>query len=145
MSESVRSSSCLCGAVELSLTDEPVVMTYCHCESCRRWYSAPVHAGCLWRQENVRIEKGADLLTTYMRTEETGSVRKFCSLCGAGVLVDHPPVAMIDIPVVSVSDLVFEPSVHTHYGEKIISIPDGLPKYKGFMPMVGGTGETLPD
>ena len=56
MSEIIRKSGCLCGAVQLTITGEPAVMTYCHCESCRRWIGAPVHAGCLFPAENVRIE-----------------------------------------------------------------------------------------
>ena len=145
MSDALRRGGCLCGAVQLALTGEPAVMTYCHCESCRRWIGAPVHAGSLWRTKNVQIEKGEDLLATFKRTEGTGSHRKFCTSCGAPVLIDHPGIGMTDIPVVSIPDLVFAPALHSHYREKILSMPDGLPKYKDFDPAVGGTGETLPD
>ena len=52
-------------------------MTYCHCESCRRWLGAPVHAGCLFAAKNVQVEKGVDLLVTFKRTESSGSHRQF--------------------------------------------------------------------
>jgi hypothetical protein len=52
---------------------------------------------------------------------------------------------MTDVMAVSIPDLVFEPKLHTNYSEKIISIYDGLPKYKDFDPAVGGSGETLPE
>ena len=38
MSEAnVHTGRCFCGAVELTVTGEPVAMGYCHCESCRQW------------------------------------------------------------------------------------------------------------
>ena len=52
---------------------------------------------------------------------------------------------MTDIAAVSIPDLVFEPTLHSHYPEKILSIRDGLPKYRDFDPAVGGSGETVPE
>ena len=145
MSEIVRTAGCLCGGVELTLTGEPFVMTYCHCESCRRWIGGPVHAGCLFPAKNVRIENGADLLTVFKRTEESQNLRTFCETCGAPVFNDHPGIAMTDIPAVSIPDLVFEPKLHSHYPERILSIRDGLPKYQDFDPAFGGTGKIVPE
>lgn len=145
MTEAVRKSSCMCGAVELTLVGEPAVMAYCHCESCRLWFGAPVHGSSLWPAERVTIAKGRDRIAAYKRTPNTASIRKFCASCGVPVLVDHPSVGMTDVPAVSVRGLVFEPALHTHYGERVISLRDGLPKYKDFDPAVGGSGETLPE
>jgi len=102
MTEASRTGGCLCGAVRLLIVGEPVVMAYCHCESCRRWLGAPIHASSLWLTSNARIEAGADLLATFKRTKESGSHRKFCRLCGAPVLIDHPTIGMTDIPAVSI-------------------------------------------
>jgi hypothetical protein len=52
---------------------------------------------------------------------------------------------MVDVPAVAVADLVFEPGLHTHYGERVLDMPDGLPKYRDFDPALGGTGERLPE
>ena len=145
MSETSRTGGCICGAVQLRMTGEPFAMAYCHCESCRRWIGAPVHASSLWPAKSVQIEKGADRLTTFKRTERSGSHRKFCRLCGSPVLIDHPTVSMIDVPAGSVTDLVFEPSLHSHYSEKVLAIRDGLPKYRDFDPAVGGSGEKVPE
>ena len=143
MGNRVLTSSCICGAVQLELTGEPVVMGICHCESCTRWLGAPIHGSALWSTDDVAFVVGEDNLVTFKRTPETGSHRKFCKSCGSPVRVDHPNVNFTDIPAVSVDNLVFEPSMHTHYAEKVISIRDGQPKYKGFHPMVGGTDELM--
>jgi hypothetical protein len=39
---------CFCGAVEITVTGDPVGMGYCHCSSCRSWAAAPVNAFTLW-------------------------------------------------------------------------------------------------
>ena len=44
MTERTRTSGCSCGAVEVSLAGEPVLQAYCHCNSCRGWLGAPLHA-----------------------------------------------------------------------------------------------------
>jgi len=145
MSAIVRTGGCLCGAVKLAIRGDPVVMTYCHCDSCRRWLGALVHAGCLFPAKNVRIEKRGESLKTFKRTEESGSHRKFCMTCGSAVMNDHPSIGLTDIPAVSIPDLVFEPELHSYYPEKILSIRDGLPKYKDFDPAVGGSDEVVPE
>jgi len=145
MNDKKREAGCLCGAVQLELTGEPVFMGLCHCESCRRWIGSPVHGSALYESDNVSFVKGEDMLSTFKRTPDTGSIRKFCRQCGSPVLIDHPTINMTDFPVVQIPDLDFVPTAHTNYAEKVMSIRDGLPKYKDFMPMVGGSDVTLPD
>lgn len=145
MSDIKRTAGCLCGAVQLELFGEPVFMGLCHCESCRRWIGSPVHGSALYASDNVTFIQGEDMLSTYKRTPDTGSIRKFCKLCGSPVLIDHPTINMTDFPAVQIPDLDFVPTAHTNYAEKVMSIRDGLPKYKDFMPMVGGSDVTLPD
>lgn len=50
--------SCFCGAVELTVSGEPVGMGYCHCESCRHWSAGPVNAFTLWKPEAVQVTRG---------------------------------------------------------------------------------------
>jgi len=88
------------GATRVS--GEPAVQAYCHCESCRTWLGAPVHAATLWPTPNVKIVKGADNLGLYKRTEN--SHRQFCKSCGSPVLVGHPTMGLTDLPSVSVRD-----------------------------------------
>jgi hypothetical protein len=143
VSDRTRKSSCMCGAVELELSGEPAVMAFCHCDSCRGWLNAPLHAATLWPAPNVKIARGAEKLGTYKRTE--ASHRKFCTSCGTPVLVDHPALGMIDVPAVRVQGLDYQPGLHVHYGEKVMSVKDGLPKYNDFPKDFGGSGKTLPE
>jgi hypothetical protein len=143
MADQTYKASCACGAVQLEITGDPAVQAYCHCNSCRSWLSAPIHAAALWPSPNVKVVKGADSLGLYKRTEN--SLRQFCKRCGAAVLVGHPGMGMTDVPAGSVAGLKYTPTVHVHYGEKVMAARDGLPKFKDFPKELGGSGEMLPE
>jgi len=138
---STRKSSCFCGAVELELSGDPNVQAYCHCSSCRGWLGAPIHAATLWPAAKVRVVKGANELGMFKKTE--ASHRQFCRGCGSPVLVGHPALGMIDVPAGAISGLAYAPTLHVHYGEKVLAVRDGLPKFKDFPKEFGGSGEML--
>ena len=143
MAKATHESGCFCGAVALEIAGDPAAQAYCHCSSCRGLLGAPIHAASLWPKANVRVVKGAETLGLYKKTE--ASHRHFCTTCGSPVLVDHPAIGMIDVPAGTISGFAFEPKLHVHYGEKVLSVRDGLPKFKDFPKDLGGSGDTLPD
>jgi hypothetical protein len=115
---------------QVEITGEPAVKAYCHCNSCRSWLSAPVHAAALWSSQNVKVTKGADNPGLYKRTEN--SDHQFCKSCGASVLVLHPDMGMAEVPAGSVNRLTYQPTVHVHHDEKVWSVHDGTPRVQGF-------------
>ena len=50
-----------------------------------------------------------------------------------------------DVPAGSVSGLSYKPTLHVHYGEKVMTVRDGLPKFKDFPKDFGGSGDTVPE
>jgi hypothetical protein len=143
MGERTRKSGCMCGAVAVEITGEPAVMAYCHCASCRGWLGAPIHAAALWPTPNVNVVKGEGRLGLFKKTE--ASHRYFCSGCGSPVLVRHPALGMTDVPAGTVAGLAYQPTLHVNYGEKVLAVRDGLPKFKDFPKEFGGSGDTLPE
>jgi hypothetical protein len=143
MADKKRTSRCMCGQVEVEMSGDPAVMAYCHCSSCRGWLNAPIHAATLWPAANVRVTKGADQLGLFKRTE--ASHRQFCTSCGTPVLVQHPEIGMIDVPAGLIESLAFTPGLHVHYGEKVLAVKDGLPKFKDFPKDFGGSGDVVPE
>ena len=135
--------TCFCGAVQIELTGEPNIMGYCHCTDCAEWAGAPVNAFSLWPPENVKVTAGEDKLASYARTE--ASQRKFCKDCGGHVLSEHPALGLTDVYLNIVPTLQHQGSMHIFYGEKSMSVPDGLPKFKDMPAEFGGSGEMLPD
>jgi hypothetical protein len=89
----------------------------------------------------VNVVKGADKLGTFKRTE--ASHRQFCTSCGTPVLIRHPAIGMTDVPVGTIAGFPFKPMLHVHYGEKVLAVRDGLPKFNDFPKEFGGSGDTL--
>ena len=73
------------------------------------------------------------------------SHRHYCTACGAPVLIRHPALGMTDIPAGSIRGLDYQPTLHVNYGEKVLAVRDGLPKFQDFPKEFGGSGATLPE
>lgn len=132
---------CFCGAVEVTVTGEPVVMGYCHCSSCREWSASPVNALTLWTPTAVEITKGADKIGHYQKTEK--SVRKWCKVCGGHLLTEHPLWGVTDVYAAVIPHFPFRPALHVNYQETVLRMRDGLPKQKDMPKEMGGSGVLL--
>ncbi|MGO4221863.1 GFA family protein [Lysobacter sp. TAF61] len=135
--------SCFCGAVGVEVSGEPEAMGYCHCGSCRSWSAGPVNAFSLWKPENVRVTRGAELVGHFAKTP--ASDRQYCSRCGGHLMTNHPGFGLVDVYAATIPTLAFAPAVHVNYGETVLPMKDGLPKLKDFPAALGGSGETLPE
>ena len=135
--------NCFCGAVEVTVTGDPVGAGYCHCASCRSWSASPVNAFTLWKPESVKITKGADKVGTFHKTEN--SYRKWCKECGGHLLTEHPGLKLTDVYAATIPDFAFKPGVHVNYSQTVLRMKDGLPKLKDFPAELGGTGQALPE
>ncbi|HEX2889115.1 GFA family protein [Vineibacter terrae] len=135
--------ACFCGAVEFEVTGAPAVAGYCHCTDCRVWAAAPINAFSLWAPDSVKITKGADNIATYNKTEN--SYRKFCKTCGGHLMTDHPGMKLVDVYASVLPDFPHKPTLHVFYASKMVSVKDGLPKFKDLPGDFGGSNEMLPD
>ena len=130
--------SCFCGAVRFTVSGEPAVTGYCHCESCRHWSASPVNAFTLWKPDAVRVAQGAELIETYNKTPR--SYRKWCKSCGGHIFTQHPGWNLIDVYAAVIPGMEFKPVVHVNYQETVLRIRDGLPKLKDTPKEMGGSG-----
>ncbi len=137
------SGSCFCGAVELTVTGEPVAMGYCHCDSCRHWSAGPVNAFTLWKPEAVKVTRGAEHIGTFNKTPR--SARQWCTKCGGHLMTGHPHWELIDVYAAIIPDFPYRPAVHVNYQETKLHITDGLPKLSDVPKEMGGSGVSLPE
>ena len=135
--------TCFCGAVEIAVTGEPVLMGYCHCDSCRHWSAGPVNAFTLWKPDAVKVTKGGDNVGTYDKTPN--SFRKWCKNCGGHIMTDHPGMGLFDVYAAVIPGLPFKPAVHVNYQETVLQMKDGLPKFKDLPKEAGGSGDQMPE
>jgi hypothetical protein len=139
----MHKGNCFCGAVEIEITGMPVEMGYCHCSSCRLHSGAPLVAFTLWKDENVRITKGAEFLGAFNKTGKSN--RRFCKKCGGPVMTEHPGFGFTDVRAATLATLPFQPTVHLNYAEKVLPVRDGLLKLKDFPTHAGGSGQAIPE
>jgi len=137
------SGGCFCGSVEIEVKSKPVLAGFCHCEDCARWAAAPLNAFNLFHPEDVIIKKGDEHIETYNKTEK--SFRKYCKKCGGHLMTDHPQMKLIDVYASVLDGFSHEPEIHVYYGEGIVKMKDGLPKFKDLPEEAGGSGDTLPE
>ena len=60
-------------------------------------------------------------------------------------MTDHPGMKLVDVYPNAVPGLAHVPELHVHYGNKTVSVKDGLPKFKDMPADFGGSGDMLPD
>ena len=135
--------SCFCGAVEFEATGKPAFAGYCHCRDCQAWSAAPINAFSLWASSSVRVTKGEANIATFNKTEN--SYRKFCKICGGHLMNEHPRMRLVDVYANLLQGFVHKPTLHVNYWSKMVSVKDGLPKFKDLPGDLGGSGETLAD
>lgn len=124
----VYRGACFCGAVRFEVTGEPRLTGYCHCEDCRAWSGAPINAFSIWRPEQVTVTAGAEHLAGFAKTPQT--IRKRCAICGGAVMNEHPEHGYFDVFAALLEGFEHRPALHVYYGERMIDMPDGLPKFR---------------
>jgi hypothetical protein len=137
----VHQGACFCGAVTIEVTGTPAEMGYCHCNSCRSYSGAPLVAFTLWKDESVKITKGAEFLTAFNKTGKSN--RRFCKKCGGRLMSEHPGFGFTDVSAAALPTLAFKPTVHLNYAEKVLPIGDGLLKLRDFPAHAGGSGQVI--
>ncbi len=135
--------SCFCGAVQLTVSGEPVGMGYCHCESCRAWSAGPVNAFTLWHPDAVEVTQGAESIGTYQKTGN--SLRSWCRNCGGHLFTEHPNMALTDVFAAIIPEFPFQAGIHVHYQETVLPIRDGVQKMKDVPSEMSGSGISLPE
>ncbi len=137
------SARCFCGEVQFTVTGEPALMGYCHCESCRQWSAGPVSAFSLWPPDAIRVTHGQDSLRCTNKSKH--SDRQWCAKCGGHVVTHHPDMALTEVCAALIPELDFRPALHVHYQESVLRIADGLPKLKDVPSEAGGSGMQIPE
>lgn len=135
------SGSCFCGAVQFTVSGEPVAMGYCHCDSCRHWSAGPVNMFTLGKPDAVQITQGAENIGTYSKTPR--SYRKWCKSCGGHIFTEHPEWGLIDVYAAVIPELPFKAGVHVHYQGIVLPIKDGVTKLKDLPKEMGGSGASI--
>lgn len=79
-----RVATCSCGELTVRCTDDPVLVSMCHCVSCQKRTGAPYGLAAFYHKENVQVSGG---YRSFERSSDSGyPVRfHFCGTCGSTV------------------------------------------------------------
>ncbi|MEY8842950.1 GFA family protein [Cribrihabitans sp. XS_ASV171] len=132
--------TCYCGRIALIASGDPAVQCYCHCSSCRRWSGQPVTACLLWPEQSVRFTGGKEHLHRFSISDDPEGGKFSCSVCGGSVCTFLPRKRMYDIFAGVLPGFQFRPAMHINYAERVLSMDDGLPKFRDMPESAGGSG-----
>ncbi|CAO1624827.1 unnamed protein product [Parajaminaea phylloscopi] len=134
-------AGCWCGKVKLEYSGLPFDAKHCHCDQCKRLHGAPFQWACLFFKNQVRLHHSTDpifvdFFSTQTKTGEHNVPTKVsCRQCrsplfdeGRRVVLAYP--SSFDFKDGKVPKE-FAPTCHIFYGEAIIEVDDGVPKWSG--------------
>ena len=133
--------ACFCGAVTFEVTGEAPLQGFCHCNDCRQWSGGPVTSYALWPSGDVTVTAGADKIVSFSKSGQ--AERQHCSACGRAVMTAIPVAGMTDVYPHLLAGFSFQPQAHVWYGERVVEMDDGLPKYRDMPEEAGGSGEMV--
>lgn len=125
--------NCDCGTVQMTLSGEPRVRGYCHCEDCRELLKIPFHAVTAWNPDQVEITAGREQLVEFQHPEKRMK-RVYCSNCGETLYntnaMDWRVVSQYLLRKCLDNELPAELQSKSHffYGRRVVDIDDDLPK-----------------
>ena len=136
----IYTGQCYCGATEVSVLGEPLASGYCHCKSCQSFHGAPFIRWSVWPSDAVTVNGALN------QTDKNPALaRSTCASCGGkmmGVLTEAG-MTVVFPNVLTDSGLKFKPQMHKYYGERVVDIVDGVPKFEDGPVEFGGNGRTL--
>ncbi|PUB11871.1 GFA family protein [Yoonia sediminilitoris] len=137
-------AQCYCGAVKCEAKGEPLLQGYCHCTTCRRRSAAPMIGYTIWPETAVSFTEGEDLINRSPQPDKPEASKWMsCKVCGCAIGTHLTERGAIDILVGAFRDFPFQPNAHMNYGEAIVRINDGLPKYRDMPGRAGGSDELV--
>lgn len=131
---------CFCGAVRYRVLADPVDAKICHCGTCRSLHGAPMQWAAIFHKRDVRFTAGESRLRFFH--SETGRTQRIlpckvsCALCGTPIADDGRRMwlafpTLFDFGNPPQVPAPFRPSCHIFYGQRVLDVNDGLPKWSG--------------
>jgi hypothetical protein len=125
--------SCLCGAVQFTLTGIAAAFDLCHCSPCRAASGSAFVAELEFKAAEFQWVSGESLVKTYeapVRNTPPGYRRTFCTICGAPVpmvgqgIIRVPAGALEDDPGIRPQRHIF-----VDFKAPWFEITDALPRF----------------
>jgi len=131
--------SCLCGAVQYTVTGEALRFYHCHCQRCRKTTGTGHASNLVITPENaLRWVKGEDMLQRYDVPEAERFYNRFCKQCGSPMPRAVPELDAVIIPAGSLDcEPPMSPNGRIFWDSRASwsCSADGLPTYAEYPPL----------
>lgn len=124
---------CDCNSVEVTMSGDPRVHAFCHCEDCRELLQVPYHSVLAWDGGLVEISKGSENVVEFQHPTKR-MTRVFCKHCGDIMYNTNAMgwklVSQLMFRKCNNNELpeTFQSNAHFFYDRRIIDIDDQIPK-----------------
>lgn len=131
---------CHCGAVCYEVGADPVDAKLCHCRTCQTLHGAPMQWAAIFHKRHVRMLRGIEHLRFYSavldRPERVSPCKVSCALCGTPIADEGRRMwlafpTLFDFGAKGQVPEAFRPTCHIFYGQRVVDVDDGLPKWSG--------------
>ena len=129
---------CLCGAVQATLTEQPLTQFYCHCDDCQAVSGGAYVALAMFPLHALRIIQG-ETFTWKLRELP----RERCAVCGTQLFVRLPEQAACVVKGELLPESMRNPEFHMQCRYARLPVKDGLPHYQGIPARFGGSDELV--
>ncbi|KAI0841097.1 Mss4-like protein [Hypoxylon sp. FL0890] len=122
----LKTGSCYCGTIRLSIFEEPISVYLCHCIGCRKVSGAPFSSLALYDPSYVAI-RGATAAVTFQNNYVT---RYFCGTCGSMFKTEYEQEWEISIPtgILDGDQDDFYPEIEVFYSQRAHWLPPIAPE-----------------
>ncbi len=97
----------------------------------------------LFAENAVSFLEGEANLLRYQCGADPEDCRISCRTCGGAVGTFIARTRQYDLFAGVISEFAFAPTAHINYAERIVDIPDGLPKLRDMPERAGGSGDIM--
>ncbi|TFK81926.1 hypothetical protein K466DRAFT_501264 [Polyporus arcularius HHB13444] len=143
-------SECWCGNVAFEFHGDPVDAKHCHCKQCQHLHGAPFQWAVIFPKTSVRMVKNVNNSLHFFSTQRRKGVHDVpckvsCDECrspifdeGRNTVLAYPSAFKFPDRKVPLN---FQPTAHIFYSERVMEVPDGVPKWSGHK----GASELMPE
>ncbi|CAG8961415.1 hypothetical protein HYFRA_00013363 [Hymenoscyphus fraxineus] len=131
---------CHCGRVKYQLgREKPLRSKYCHCTTCQVLHGAPFQWAAIFHKEDINFTHGHHDLGWYESGEKTTRhklpCKVSCAYCRAPIMDEGRNMILLFPSLIEFKGErereMFGVDCHMFYEQRLLDIPDGLPKWSG--------------
>ncbi|WP_318415971.1 GFA family protein [Photobacterium leiognathi] len=109
--------SCLCGKVQIEVSNNFEYMGNCHCSECRKFTGSDYSSVGGVKPEHFCFKAGEEFVSIYQKSEETALA--FCGVCGSSLFSKKHKTGMYNIRLGILDDVpTHKPSFHIFTASK---------------------------